>query len=345
MLICRIAVIPYIYRRGIEDDKEELMKFEWLEERHLGGILSLWNKALKDTFPMRLRLLRQNITENLQWLRQGSWVATDKRNGNIIGFVVSKISREETEGFGIRRDSGWIHALMVDSEWTRMGIGNALLRKAEDALQDAGAKRIGIGNDLHGRIFPGIPDTLEETKQWFEKRGYVFRERVYDLMNAYRHVPEVALPDVRDATLRMANSDDRNALSAFMRRFFPGTWDYQHNDYWERGGEGREYVLLEKQDVIIGFCRINDAESPLLAQNVYWSPLFDEELGGIGPLGIDENFRGHQYGISIVQAAIHYLLRRGVRRMVIDTTPFVDFYGKLGFDKWKSYAKYDKNLE
>ncbi|MDG0808650.1 GNAT family N-acetyltransferase [Cohnella rhizosphaerae] len=68
-------------------------------------------------------------------------------------------------------------------------------------------------------------------------------------------------------------------------------------------------------------------------------------MGGIGPLGIDEACRGHRYGISIVQAAIHFLTARGVRRIVIDTTPYVDFYGKLGYEVWKTYAKYDKMLD
>ena len=62
-----------------------------------------------------------------------------------------------------------------------------------------------------------------------------------------REDQEVALPTAPDAVFRVATSDDREELLAFMTRCFPGTWDYQHRDYWERGGTGREFVLLEKK--------------------------------------------------------------------------------------------------
>ncbi|MFD0671050.1 GNAT family N-acetyltransferase [Cohnella sp. GCM10027633] len=313
-----------------------------LEERHLGGILALWNKELSDAYPMRDRLLRQNIMEDRNWLREGSWVATESTTGTVIGFVVAKIGREEVEAFGLPAGAGWIHALLVDSDARDEGIGGELLGRAEAALREAGATRVMLGNDLHRRLFPGVPGELAETAGWFEHKGYVFREHAYDLIRRYADDEAVAVPIVTDASFRLATPQDREALTAFMERCFPGTWAYQHADYWERGGTGREYVVLEKQGDIVGFCRINDDESPLLAQNVYWAPLFEERLGGIGPLGIDEEQRGHRYGISIVQAAIATLHGRGVRRMVIDTTPFVDFYGKLGYETWRRYAKYEK---
>jgi GNAT superfamily N-acetyltransferase len=320
------------------------MNFELLDNKHLDGILALWNRELADCFPVRPRLLRQNIMDDRLWLREGSWVALEAGTDRVIGFVAAKISREAAAQYGIPRDKGWIHALMVESPHRRSGIGQALLDKAEAALRDAGASHISLGNDLHGRLFPGIPDTLAETKQWFEKRGYAFRELAYDLLHDYDGQQEPAWPNVQNASLRIAVPADREALEAFMERCFPGAWSYQHRDYWERGGTGREYVLLEREGAIIGFCRINDPQSPLLAQNIYWSPLFEDALGGIGPLGIDGNYRGLQYGISIVQAAVQYLLERGMRHIVIDTTPFVDFYGKLGYRSWKSYAKYEKSF-
>ena len=318
--------------------------FEHMKASHLDELVALWNKELVESFPMRLRLLQQNTVEDRIWLQEGSWVAIEQGSRRVVGFIVAKIASKATEDFGIPRDLGWIQVLMVDRQHRSCGIGTALLRKAEEALRNAGAKHIMIGNDLNRRLFPGIPDHLQETKQWFEKRAYTFKEISYDLLNDYGDDFVVSLPDVHEATFRTASLSDREALTAFMHRCFPGTWDYQHRDYWEQGGTGREFVLLEREGSIIGFCRMNDSQSPLLAQNIYWAPLFEGELGGVGPLGIDESFRGHKYGISIVQAAIHYLLQRGVQHVVIDTTPYVDFYGKLGYRSWKSYARYDKVL-
>ena len=321
------------------------MIVEQMEEKHLEGMVQLWNKELSERFPMRMRLFRQNVIEDRMWLRNGSWVVREEETGELSGFVIAKKANMESAYYGIHPELGWIQAMLVESEKRGRGLGGILLSKAEDALREAGSKRIMLGNDLQSRIFPGIPDELEEAKLWFEKRGYQFLESVYDMLNHYRADEHVELPDVFEAELRVAVESDRDALTAFVSESFPGAWDYQVRDYWERGGTGREFVILEMQGAIIGFCRMNDEESPLLAQNIYWSPLFEEPLGGIGPLGIDVRFRGHQYGISIVQAAIHFLRERGMRQIVIDTTPFVDFYGKLGYKVWKGYAKFDKRLD
>ncbi len=321
-----------------------MIRFERLDEKHLGDMLALWNEELGGAYPMTPRLLRQNTLEDIRLFGEGSWVARETASGKCVGYVVSKKTFESDVRFGLGTELGWIHALTVARERRGRGVGGELLRRAEEALARAGVRRLALGNDLHRRLFPGIPEELATAQGWFERRGYAFREEAYDLMKAYAPDERVELPDAGDAKFRIAVPQDREALTAFMSRCFPGTWDLQHRDYWENGGTGREYVVLEKAGVLLGFCRINTAESPLLGQNVYWAPLFQEALGGIGPLGIDESCRGSGYGLAIVQGAIHFLRERGIGRMVIDTTPFVDFYGKFGYRTWKKYAKYEKTL-
>ncbi|THF83390.1 GNAT family N-acetyltransferase [Cohnella fermenti] len=320
------------------------MIYEKLTEQHLHEIVNIWNAELGASYPLRPRLLKQNVFADRRLLKEGSWAARESEGGELVGFVAVKRTSEGDESFELGRDLGWIHALFVAPNWRGQGIGGCLLRRAEEALAAAGVRRVQLGNDLHRRLFPGVPNELTETKGWFERRGYEYREDAYDLIRSYSAEERAELPDTGEATARIAQAADREELTAFMTRCFPGTWDLQQRDYWEQGGDGREYVVLERAGRIIGFCRMNDAKSPLLAQNVYWAPLFNEELGGIGPLGIDEAQRGHRYGISIVQAAIGFLRERGVRHIVIDTTPFVDFYGKLGYKPWRKYAKYGRSL-
>src|SRR5699024_12360036 len=109
-------------------------------------------------------------------------------------------------------------------------------------------------------------------------------------------------------------------------------------------GTGREFVVLRKQEKIIGFCRVNDSKAPIIAQNVYWSPLFKEELGGIGPLGVDAAERGQGLGLAIVEAGIGELRKGGVRNVVIEWTGVITCYKKLGYDIWKTYDSYKKKL-
>ncbi|MDG0808649.1 hypothetical protein [Cohnella rhizosphaerae] len=102
------------------------------------------------------------------------------------------------------------------------GLGSELLRLAEVALRVAGVQRITLGNDLHRRLFPGIPGELADTRRWFERRGYVHREDVCDLIKAYGPDERVGLPEFGGgAAARIAEPGDREALTAFMARCFP----------------------------------------------------------------------------------------------------------------------------
>lgn len=321
------------------------MNFVPLDKQRISEMTALWNKEWVDSFPMRDRLVQQNMFEDRNVLAAGSWMVLEEETDQLLGFIVAKAWQDDESGVSFSSDTGWIHALVVAPEWRGRGIGGLLLEKAEAALRAAGASQFALGNDFHWRMFPGLPEVRPETKAWFEKRGYEVLKPTYDLIHEYGDTPAdaVELPQAAGVTFRLAKPDDRAALIAFMERCFPGRWEYQTKQYWERGGSGREFVVLEKDGgELIGFCRLNDSRSPLLAQNIYWAPMFEEELGGIGPLGIDEQYRGYRYGLSIVQAAVSFLRQRGIRRIVIDTTPYVDFYGKLGYRIWKTYWRLHK---
>ncbi len=321
------------------------MRVVQLAEERIADMTALWNKEWAGSLPMRERLLRQNMFMDQNVLREGSWMVLEEGTDRLLAFIVAKVYQDQEPDLQLGADTGWVHALVVDPDWRGRGIGGVLLDKAEEALRGIGATRITLGNDFHWRMFPGVPADRQASKSWFEKRGYENLNLTYDLINEYELQDAVELPQADGVTFRLAHTTDKAALIAFMERCFPGRWEYQTKQYWERGGTGREFVLLEKDGgELIGFCRINDSHSPLLAQNIYWAPLFEEELGGIGPLGIDEQFRGNRYGLSIVQAGVAFLRQRGIERIVIDTTPYVDFYAKLGYRTWKTYWCLHKKL-
>ena len=232
---------------------------------------------------------------------------------------------------------------MVDSRYQGQGIGSALLERAEVALKADGAERIALGTDVW-YYFPGLPIEFIESADWFEKRGYTNVGEVYDLIGRYDHKIESPIPDLKNVEFTLLKAEEEDAFVDFMRRSFPGRWEYAAIQYFKRGGTGREFVVLKKDKEICGFCRINDSESPVIGQNVYWSPLFSEPLGGLGPLGIDDNLRGKGYGLAIVEAGVHFLRKRNIHSIVIDYTPYLGFYGKLGFEPHQKYVNYIKEL-
>jgi GNAT superfamily N-acetyltransferase len=325
--------------------EQKAMRYEPIKPGSIPELMRLWNEEWGESLPMREKILEQNVLSDPNVAEAGTWLAIDESAGQAVGYVVTKVWQDQASGLEFGRDDGYLHTLLVAPAYRRRGIGTELLARAEAALRDQGTKRVHVGNDFHLRIVPGVPAPSLITSNWLMKRGYEQQAVVYDLFNdtadEAEHNPQ-ELPRFEGVTFRMLKGEEANKLISFLRRCFPGRWEYQTLDYWKRGGTGREFIICEKGQEIIGFCRINDAHSPLLAQNIYWSELFEQELGGIGPLGIDERFRGYGYGLAIVKAGIHFLQKRGIHKSVIDTTPYADFYGKLGYTIWRTYTRYRK---
>ena len=317
------------------------MKFVSWNKDYIDAVLKLWNQEIGDQFPLRKELLIQNsfIDENICYAC--SFIALDKNN-SVIGFIISKIWQEALP-VPMNQEVGWIQALMVDSKHRNQGIGTKLLVKAETLLKQSGIKILHLGRDPW-HYFPGVPDEYKDVRTWFEGRGYIFMGHEYDLIGQYSDQIIEQLPNFPDVTFSILSENEKADFLEFLYRCFPGRWEYEAIHYFQKGGIGREFVVAKKEGKIIGFCRINDANSPFIAQNVYWSPLFDEELGGIGPLGIDQAERKNGYGLAIVKAAVIFLRQRNIKQIVIDWTGLVDFYQKLGYQPWKSYSQYKKDL-
>ncbi|MET3698300.1 GNAT family acetyltransferase [Bacillus oleivorans] len=317
------------------------MEFISWNKEHLDDVLRLWNQEIGNQFPLRKELLRQNSFLDHNVTFGGSWIALNE-DEKVIGFVIAKKWQEDLD-IPMNPEVGWIQVLLVDSAYRNQGIGSKLLKKAEELLKNNGIKTLHLGRDPW-HYFPGIPNEYKVLKSWFEDRGYTYMGNEFDVICHYSDHESVPVPNFEDVAFSLLCSDEKTDLLDFLHRCFPGRWEYEAIHYFNKGGIGREFVVAKKNGKIIGFCRINDAKSPFIAQNVYWSPLFEEELGGIGPLGIDRNQRKNGYGLAIVQAAIHFLRQRDIKHIVIDWTGLVEFYGKLGFKPWKSYAQYTKSL-
>lgn len=310
--------------------------------KRLPDIVFLWNQRLKEDFPMTEELFTQNSFADENVCRESSRIALNEE-GQVVGFVVGKRWQEDLS-ITLGENIGWIQVLLVDEAYENQGIGSTLLEFAETSFKNHGIKRILLGRDPW-HYFPGIPVAYKQAQAWFESKGYKYTVTEFDLINDYSESEREVLPTPDSATFSLLTLEDKGAFLDFLKRCFPGRWEYEAMHYFKQGGTGREFVILKKNEKIIGFSRINDGNSPLIAQNVYWSPLFDEELGGIGPLGVDANERKQGYGLATVEAAIYFLRERYINKIVIDWTGLVDFYEKLGYETWKEYKSYQKECQ
>jgi predicted N-acetyltransferase YhbS len=298
-------------------------------ERHADEILDLWNRELGAGFPLRRRLLFQNSFGEMPVDPEASWLVRDSGKKHAAGFVLSK---------RVGSDTGVISAMAVAAEYRRRGIGSQLLSLAEEALWRRGARRIVLGGDPH-HYFPGVPVEIPDAAAWFRRRGYASSGTVCDLCGrSGRNASDAGDPPLPDkAAYRLANEGDREPFLRFMHREFPGRWEELVRRHYAKGGTGREFVLAAAGNEIVGFCRINDRESPTVAASMHWADLHPGRCGGIGPLGVAAEQRGRGWGIGVLQAAVSELHNRGVDTILIDWVAdgTTAFYGKLGFRVWK----------
>lgn len=310
----------------------------WTED-YLEEVVALWNATLAQDFPMRQALMQQNSFDDVNVAYEGSFIALND-DKEVIGFIITKTWNEDVD---VKMDThkGWIQALLVAKDYQGQGLGSQLYEAAEAYLKATGKTEVQLGGDPF-HYFPGVPTIYEGAVKWAEKQGFEARIDCYDLYN--RLEKDYSFPVDDTIEFSVLSLADKDAFLAFFERCFPGRWEYEAVKYFEMGGDGREFVIGKKNGKIVGFCRMNDGKSPMIAQNVYWQPLFVEDLGGIGPLGIDENEQKQGYGLAITQAALVFLQERGLKNIVIDWTTFIDFYRKLDFEPWKTYRIFLKQL-
>lgn len=308
-----------------------------LSEIPVTDIVELWNKEIGDRFPMSVALWNQNTKTEPNVMNEGSLAVVEE--GRLRGFIVVKRYMEKLD-VQMPTTVGWIQCMLVGMSSRNEGIGSKLLRLAEQALLDAGVEEIRLGRDPW-HYFPGVPLEDETTINWFEKHGYVKGGVETDLIRDVGGGEFYKLTNP-SGHYRLLTQADIPSLLRFLERVFPGRWHYEAIHYQMISGTGREFIGFFMDDDLQGFCRVNDPQSPVIAQNVYWSALRHGEMGGIGPLGIDRAIRGHHFGIDLVKAAANELISRGVSDIVIDWTQLTAFYGKLGFTPWKQYQSMTK---
>ncbi|KGX91196.1 GNAT family N-acetyltransferase [Pontibacillus marinus] len=312
---------------------------EW-NKKYVSELVDLWNTELGNEYPMREELFLQNSFQDKNLLKEGSFIGLEE--DRLIGFVISK-RWQETLDVAMSTEVGWIQACVIHNDFQDQGVGTALLKRAEVALWESGVTKIHMGSDPW-HYFPGVPTTCEKAHYWMSKNNYQKGVTEYDLLNDGKGV--FTYPShFENVEFKLLNLNHKQELVDFLHKNFPGRWEYEALHYFNRKGTGREFIVATKNDKIIGFCRINDSLSPFIAQNVYWSPLFEKALGGIGPLGVTAQERGNGYGDGLVQAAIYFLRDRGIQNIVIDWTGLVDFYKKFHFEPWKLYVSYSKERE
>jgi len=305
-----------------------------------GDLARVWNRALGEHFPLDTRLIRQNIEGAPSFQPEDSTIVL--RGDDVAGFIVTKRFREQDPLLATLGSVGWIDALIVDPAHQRQGLGRDLLAWAVYRLRSNGAGTIHLASALR-HFFPGVPLELPGLVDYFAGAGFSQVGVAHDLHGDLRGF--VAPPSARaavaavDGVVHPCRVQDMPALHAFLAAEFPGRWRYDIARYLTMGGDPAMVIILRQGDAVAGFAQIHRAGRGYQGPPAYWRGVRGPRPGGLGPIGVAASMRGKGVGLALLQLALEEAARRGVEDGVIDWTSLLDFYARVGFAPWKSYAR------
>lgn len=299
-------------------------------------IIQLWNDEYKNIYPISEELFLRNIS-NIYY--EASFIVV--LNEKVIGFIISKIWDDEYE-IESYKDAGWINLFCVKKEFRNQGIGSKLLNLVEEKMMKLGKKILYLGKD-YNNFFPGLPVDLKNELGFFLNRGFERPYDTYDLMNINKDF--IPLRETK-YQFRFGTMKDKDNILSFIKSNWPGRWHKEAIDYFQNGGNGKEFLLCLDNEKVIGFAKVNFPDTNILqiSNSLTWRSRF-KDLGGIGPLGVDKNYRKQNLGFNIVAFAINELNNKNVSNIIIDWTGLLDFYRLLGFEVWKTYFYLNKKLK
>lgn len=318
-------------------------------------LVEVWNRAAA-SHPVTCGLLEEITAADPSFREED--VLAEYDGGRLAAFAIAKRLRSEEPGCERFREIGYIPLLAVDPDYQGRGLGSRLLKRAEEYLRAEGATRVELGGSFHHAL-PGIPDSLPEALSFFARRGYeIGGKRVWDVQRDVRHfeVPDRVVRDLAAAGVtgqvvrsRFGTSEDPGATAAlleFLHAEFRGRWlrDVGHA-FCRPESEAHVMTLVARgsggrSDRIVAFAQIHLPDTPGTRR---WEG-FDPDVAAIGPVGVAKSMRGKGLGMAVVALAAAFLEREGARRVVIDWTDLVDFYGRLGFEPWLGYVLAHKRL-
>jgi len=314
------------------------VSFKDFGKERVNKLAELWNNELGFIFPITPELLYRNTYGTLGFMAEHSFVALC--NNEPVGYIINKIwqnelNKENYEGIG------WISLIYVKKDKRCLGIGSELLSLSFTTFKDLGVYKIQLGKDYQN-FFPGLPKDFKEHLSWFKKRGF---KSLYETNDLIHYVSEKdnwqfkPFKNDLNYTIRFTTNDDIPSLIQFMKNNFPGRWLVELLDYLDDNSNKNEFIVcVNKDNNVCGFCRIGQPTTPTnkIGFSLTWRARF-EKLGGIGPLGVDSNYRKQNIAYNLLVYALNYLKSINCSEIIIDWTNLITFYRQFGFEVWKSY--------
>ncbi|HLK13327.1 MAG TPA: GNAT family N-acetyltransferase [Fimbriimonadaceae bacterium] len=292
------------------------------------ALVACWRRFYPERYWIEESVLRRCTVESPLFDWGSSCIALER--DKVVGFVAIKRSASRFYRC-LDRDIVHINSLAFDTA----EIGLDLMTHAKHVVAERGHSKLVFGQDSD-HIFPGCPTDVRRVGSFLEVEGFVGDGQVHDLERDLKDYKNPAKP-VKDAELRMLTPADAKGLDAFLNSTFPGRWRFDTAE--KIAAEGIEACVfgLLIGGCVKGFAVIQSFGQKRPMNGSIWHLSLGPKWGGLGPIGVAADIRGHGYGNALLGGALTELKRRGVRSCIIDWTGLVEFYGKHGFVVTRTY--------
>ncbi len=264
-------------------------------------MLRIYNQSMR-----RLRTDMEHFIDRLG-LTGESDVLLGNLGGSLAGFAVL--------------DEDAILMLCVKPDARGKGLGDRLLKEAEDFLRERGKTRAVLGHSSKRYLCQGVPCLLDNSAmRFFQNRGYAASWTSADLLAVLPAYiwEDLWIPPLPDGIhLRVCDICDRDAIL-----YAVGLVEKNWMPFYEDAS--CPVCVAEERGNIVGFVRL-EGKIPF-ARN------FAADVGGIGCLGVIPAARGRGIGRRLAAFATNEIKRMGFGVCYAGYTYLEDWYLPIGYN-------------
>jgi GNAT superfamily N-acetyltransferase len=305
-------------------------------QRYEKEVVELWNKAL--TYDaITVHKFRKQVLFDDNFDTELCFIALE--NDCVLGFLLATKRKFPYFERGLEPARGWINVMFVAKDHRRKGIGEALVKRAEEKLKAMGAQTVTLGAYSPNYFFPGVDkENYNDAIKFFDKIGYQAGEESYSMcrdLHGYQINDETLnkLTKAEEAGFSFINFDYKYALELiqFAKNEFGGGWkrnvliSMQNNT-----AEDCILLVLDKAGKIVGFSmRAIDGNSMRF-----------------GPIGVKADLRSYGVGGVLFDIMQLEMTKRGIYHLYFISTdePGRRFYERHGVKVFRTFVDYRKTF-
>jgi N-acetylglutamate synthase-like GNAT family acetyltransferase len=232
--------------------------------------------------------------------------------------------------------AGSIVAIVVHPEHRGEGVESMLLEAATQHFRTLGVTKLRFGGG-QSYFWPGVPADQPHILPMLEQNGWLAGAQITDMVGdieTSRVPPELIDRIARSGThLRLATAKDGPAILAFEEEHFP-EWLLISAIRVEH--EGFANILLAELDgTVVGTNFLTPPRDP----SFLWARMLGEDCAAYGAIGVSEAHRGRYIGYALAVRAAEILKARGAKKIFLGWVFSTEWYGRLGYQVWKTYQE------